>query len=654
MKSSALFALLALACLALHAEPLKKGDRIVFLGDSITQAGARGNGFIRQIETALKNTHANLEIAIIGAGISGHKVPDCQKRLDRDVLSKKPSIVFIYIGINDVWHWNRNKGTKKEDFDAGLRDMIAKINAVGARVILCTPTVIGEKTGGGNKFDVMLEEYSAISRTVATATKSQMLDLRKGFMDYLEVHNKGNKDRGILTGDSVHLNPAGNAKVAELMLGALGVTVSEPVLKLPTIFTDHMVLQRDEPITVWGSGKAGAEVSVNLGGTSAKATAGDSGAWRAQLPAQAANATPATLTISSGSETRKVNDVLIGDVWVGSGQSNMEWNLTRTAKGKESIAAANHPLIRLYQVPKVQAKTPATDIKAKWKACTSANVPSFSAVLYHFGNRLHSDLKVPIGLINSSWGGSPIEPWTLTKDSSGSMYNGMIAPIAKLAIKGCLWYQGETNVIHKNGLAYADKKKALIEGWRAHWGADMPFYFVQIAPWAGGKYEAGQLPLLWEAQAATLKLPHTGMAVVTDLVHNIKDIHPNNKFDVGNRLALWALAKDYGKDLTYSGPLFSGLKIEGEKARVSFAHSAGLKSRDGKLLSEFKVAGADGKFVGATAEIDGQSVVVHAAGVTPIQVRFGWHKLANPNLVNGAGLPASPFQSKEWRGGTGE
>ncbi len=179
------------------------------------------------------------------------------------------------------------------------------------------------------------------------------------------------------------------------------------------------------------------------------------------------------------------------------------------------------------------------------------------------------------------------------------MYNGMIAPVKPLAIRGVIWYQGESNV--GNGLKYYDKMKALIEGWRKVWGYDFPFYFVQIAPWSG--YEPGSLPPLWEAQVASLKIPGTGMAVTTDLVHNINDIHPRNKFDVGNRLALWALAKDYGKkDLVYSGPLYKSMKVEGSKIRLSFAHvGGGLKSRDGKPLSEFEIAGADGKFVPAEA-----------------------------------------------------
>ncbi|MBI1373426.1 MAG: redoxin domain-containing protein [Phycisphaera sp.] len=222
--TATLVAALLLPNLAHTAEvqPLKKGDRVAFFGDSITQAGAGKGGYIRLFEAAVKEAHPDLGVEVIPAGISGHKVPDLQKRVDRDVISKKPTIVFIYIGINDVWHWNRNAGTKKEDYEAGLNDLIKRITDAGARVILCTPSVIGEKTDGSNKFDSMLEEYSDISRKVAKETDTQMLDLREAFKAYLKEHNTENKERGVLTRDSVHLNETGNRFVADQMLAAVG------------------------------------------------------------------------------------------------------------------------------------------------------------------------------------------------------------------------------------------------------------------------------------------------------------------------------------------------------------------------------------------------------------------------------------------------
>jgi len=427
-------------------------------------------------------------------------------------------------------------------------------------------------------------------------------------------------------------------------------------VRLPAVIGSQMVVQRDVPLPIWGWAEPGEEVTVTLGDNKATAKADADGDWRVTLKPVKADGKAHKLTVS-GKNAIVLEDILIGEVWVGSGQSNMEWHLRNTQGAPEAIAAAKHPRIRLFHVPKVQKPQPDKDVNAAWMTCTPETVPTFSAVLYYFGLKLHEELDVPVGLINSSWGGSPIEPWTITDKGSGGMYNGMIAPLQPFPARGAIWYQGETNVLHKNGLAYHGKMKALIEGWRKTWNNDkLSFYFVQIAPWSG-RYEPGHLPALWEAQVATLKIPGTGMVVTTDLVDNLGDIHPRNKLDVGNRLARWALAKDYGKkDLVYSGPLYKSMQVEGNKVRLAFAHvGGGLASRDGKPLSEFQVAGSDGKYVPATAKIDGETVVVQADAVAaPTQVRFGWHKVAIPNLVNKEGLPASPFQTKDWQGGTGE
>ncbi len=427
-------------------------------------------------------------------------------------------------------------------------------------------------------------------------------------------------------------------------------------VQLPSVIGSHMVLQRDKPLPIWGWASPGEEVTVSFAGQQATAKADADGKWKVTLSPMKASAKGQQMTVK-GKNSITLDDVLVGEVWVGSGQSNMEWPMAATHHAKERIAAAKHPDIRLFQVPKMQPDKPAKDVKASWKPCAPETVKSFSAVLYFFGARLEKELDVPIGLINSSWGGSPIEPWTVSEKSSGRMYNGMIAPLMPFAIRGVVWYQGEANV--GNGLLYLDKMEALIKGWRSVWGEEMPFYFVQIAPWQPLTvgYGEGRLPKLWEAQVASLKIPHTGMVVTTDLVDDIKDIHPRNKFDVGNRLALWALAKTYGKkDVVYSGPLYKSMKVEGNKVRLSFAHAdGGLASRDGKPLTEFEAAGEDGKYVPAEATIDGDTVVVEAKGVDrPTQVRFGWRNTANPNLMNKAGLPASPFHTNGWQGGTGE
>lgn len=440
--------------------------------------------------------------------------------------------------------------------------------------------------------------------------------------------------------------------VCLIAVGLVGPSPAYADVKLPAVIDSHMVLQRDRPLPIWGWADPGEEVTVTLDAQKATAKADDKGRWKVTLAPVQADGKAHTMTIA-GKNKIVLEDLLIGEVWLGSGQSNMEWSVNQSKAPKETAAGADRPTIRLFQVPKVQMKAPADDVKAKWEVCSPKTVGRFSAVLYHFGVRLQKDLNVPIGLINSSWGGSPIEPWLVEEKKSGGMYNGMIAPIHPFALRGVTWYQGESNV--SQGMKYRDNMEKLIKGWRGAWGAELPFYYVQIAPWSG--YKADALPPLWEAQVASLKIPGTGMVVCTDLVDNIKDIHPSNKQPYGERLALWALAKDYGKkDLVYSGPLYKGVKVEGSKVRVSFAHvGGGLVARDGKALRDFEVAGKDGKFVEAEATIDGNTVVVHAASVAePAQVRFGWRNTVNPNLMNKEGLPASPFRSLDWQGGVAE
>ena len=232
--NSRLFGIAAMTGLLLAgtaAAELKKGDRVVFLGDSITEAGAGRGGYVTLVREALDKEHKDLGVEVIGAGISGNKVPDLEKRLERDVLSKKPTVVVIYIGINDVWHSQMGKGTPKDIYEAGLKNLVREIKKSGARVIVCTPTVIGEKTDGSNPLDKMLEEYSNISRYVATSRKVQLLDLRQAFLDHLKEHNKGNLDQGVLTGDKVHLNAEGNKFVAKQMLSALTAAVDNSAEK---------------------------------------------------------------------------------------------------------------------------------------------------------------------------------------------------------------------------------------------------------------------------------------------------------------------------------------------------------------------------------------------------------------------------------------
>ncbi|MGB0582169.1 MAG: sialate O-acetylesterase [Limisphaerales bacterium] len=473
-------------------------------------------------------------------------------------------------------------------------------------------------------------------------------------------------------------------------LVALGAFVSSAKadVKLPSIIGSHMVLQRGVECPIWGWADPNEAVSVAFAGKMIKTSAGKDGKWSVKLPAMKASAKGRTLTVK-GKNTLKLQDVVVGEVWLCSGQSNMEWTVDRSNNPKEEIANGKHPRIRHIKIPHRPSMKAESDVASPgWQQSSSDTVAKFTAVGYFFGRHLMNELDVPIGLIGSNWGGTRIEPWTppsgfksvpalkashadkldtfpqmrevtnrktkkkskvINHQSPLALYNGMISPLVPFAIKGAIWYQGESN--NGEGMLYHEKMKALINGWRDLWSnPEMPFYYVQLAPFTYSRTNRPreyELPGIWQAQLATLNVPHTGMAVTTDIGH-LKDIHPKNKQDVGKRLALWALAKNYGKKgLVYSGPLYLGHKIKGGKAHVSFTQTgSGLKSLDGQSLTHFEVAGKDKKFVAAKAVIAGEQVVVSSGEVSsPVHVRFGWHETAEPNLGNKEGLPASPFSS---------
>ena len=445
-------------------------------------------------------------------------------------------------------------------------------------------------------------------------------------------------------------------------------------VELPSIIGNHMVVQRGQEVPIWGWDEPGTKVTVTLGDATATATADQSGKWLVRLPAMKAGG-PHTLKVS-GSSTVEAKDVLVGEVWLCSGQSNMEWPVSRSQNAEQEIAEGNHPQIRHIKIPHTPTEEPQDRVPSDgWKPASPKTVGDFTAVGYFFARHLQDELDVPIGLIGSNWGGTRIEPWTppegfkqvpALKDLAGNLekfpektkdgkvnhqsplalYNGMIHPLVPYAIRGALWYQGESN--NGEGMLYHEKMKALVSGWREVWDQpDLPFLYVQLAPFHYGNRKPTDLPGIWEAQTATLKVPNTGMAVTVD-ISNVKDIHPTNKQDVGKRLALWALARVYGhEDLVYSGPLYRGMKVEKDAIRIEFDHTgSGLASRDGEPLTWFSIAGENGEFVEAEAEIDGETVVVRAEGVEkPVAVRFGWDQDAEPNLSNKEGLPASPFRT---------
>ncbi|MCH8045965.1 MAG: sialate O-acetylesterase [Planctomycetes bacterium] len=431
------------------------------------------------------------------------------------------------------------------------------------------------------------------------------------------------------------------------------VTLSGP-------FSTNMVLQRERPVPVWGTARPGETIRVSIAGQTKTAKTDAQGNWKVTLDAMQAGG-PHVLSVK-GSSAIAVTGVLIGEVWLCSGQSNMNWIVLHSKNHDAEMVAANYPQIRVLHVRTRRSEKPTTVVKAPWQVCSRKTIAYTPAVPYFFGRRIHKELNVPVGLVVSAVNGTRIEPWTpavgvksvaalVGKDKpvDGELYNGMIHPLAPMAMRGVIWYQGEGNV--GDGMLYYHRMEALINGWRATWGrGDFPFYYVQLAPLNWGGKPKDQLPAIWEAQTAALKITNTGMIVTND-VGNIGTAHPRNKQAVGNRLAVLALAKTYGKkNLVYSGPLYKSMRVEGDKIHLTFAHTAsGLASRDGKPLSWFTIAGSDKKFVPAAAKIDGKSLIISSPAVKrPVAVRFGWHQIAEPNLMNKAGLPASSFRTDRW------
>ena len=529
-------------------------------------------------------------------------------------------------------------------------------------------------------------------------------------------------------------------KAGMLLFGSMWLVLAASFaladVKLPALFTDNMVLQRDIKAGVWGTAEPGEEVTVSIDGQKATAKADAAGHWAVKLEPMKAGG-PFELTIA-GKNTLTLKNVLIGEVWICSGQSNMQMSVQGSNHAKEEIAAADFPNIRLFTVPNTVAEKPQADTQGAWSVCSPKTVGGFSAVAYFFGRDLNKKLNVPIGLIHTSWGGTPCQAWTsreamdavpelkhyvdqLDKTVAGApaaqkqyeeavakwkeavekakaenkkapgmpgrpgigahtpsaLYNAMIAPLLPFAIRGGIWYQGESNA--GRALEYRALFAAMINDWRRAWGqGDFPFYFVQLASFMGVPAQPSDTDWahLRDAQTFTLRLPATGQAVIIDIGES-RDIHPKNKQDVGRRLALLALALTYGQqDLVYSGPLYDSMAVEGNKVRIKFKHVGGglaakeftdpvtpdgpsLEQRFGKgvevpklaegRVAGFAIAGEDKKFVWADAQIDGETVVVSSAQVDkPVAVRYAWADTPICNLYNKAGLPACPFRTDDW------
>jgi len=494
-----------------------------------------------------------------------------------------------------------------------------------------------------------------------------------------------------------------------LLVSVAAAALLQAEVRVPKIISNHMLVQRNVPVRIWGTASGGEAVMVSMAGQSVKTQADPSGRWEAYLaPISAVG--PHTLIIE-GTNKLTIEDVLAGEVWVGSGQSNMAWPVSRTDNAEKEIQEANFAQIRLFKVKTATSEYPLEDVEGEWTWCTPETVKEFSGVGYYFARHLREKVGAPVGIIQSAWGGTPAVSWTsrltLASDPAlapamadyakaiddypvayaryqkqfkdweaasakaraegakapnrpgqpvgpghpwnpSSLYNAMIAPLTPYAIRGVIWYQGENEAVIRRSYMYRRLFRTMIEDWRRAWGVgDFPFLFVQLANFA--KAPQGQWPELREAQTMALELRNTGMAVTID-IGNPNDIHPTNKQEVGRRLGLAAQAIAYKQQkVVYSGPMYRQLSRENGALRVWFDYTdGGLVAKGGELKS-FEIAGADGKFVPAQAKIEKDTVVVSSSEVAnPVSVRYGWADSPECNLYNGAGLPASPFRTNRW------
>lgn len=460
----------------------------------------------------------------------------------------------------------------------------------------------------------------------------------------------------------------------KILLSLVILLAISPILSakiiLPSVFADNMVLQQNSDVAIWGWSDPGETVKIVASWASkdtVKVKANNYAAWKTSIKTTGAGGPYSIQIIANGGV--KLSNVMLGEVWVCSGQSNMEWSVNaKIINGEEEAAKANNPNIRIFHVQKTGAEIPQNTCNATWTVCSPETMRSTSAVGYFFARELQQKLNVPVGIIVSAWGGTPAEVWIeksriesnpeLNKNkhtddsqwwpgSPGILYNSMIAPVVPYGIAGAIWYQGESNC--ENYPVYAQLMKTLIENWRADFKKALPFYLVQIAPFDYG--DKGTSEYLREQQGIITQIvPNTGMVVIGDLVDNIKDIHPRNKVDVGKRLANYALAETYKQNIgAYKSPSYKSMIVEKGKLRLSFNDIlTGLKST-GKTPERFLIAGDDQKFVPATAKIEGSTIVLSSKLVkAPVAVRFCFDDTTMPDVFSAEGLPLAPFRTDKW------
>lgn len=688
---------MALFCLTTLQLPAaakrKKGAaqpvRVACVGNSITYgtgiADREHFSYPVQLQQMLGNGYVVGNFGKPGATLlyKGHR-PYVEQPEFKEALRFKGDIAVIHLGINDTDP--RNWPNYRDEFVKDYLSIMDSLRAANPKVrfILARMTPIADRhprfQSGTKQWH---DEIQTAIETVARVSGAELIDFHEPLYPYPN-----------LLPDAIHPNSEGAGILAKTVYG--GITGNYGGLSMSSLYADYMVLQRDVPLDIHGTANTGEKITVEIGGQKAEAVADNQGKWSAVLsPMQAAE--DLTLTITAGKQRKVFSHVAVGEVWLCSGQSNMAFMLCQAESGKEDIAAADDPQLRLFDMKgrweTYDVAWPASCLdslnhlqyfhETTWQLSTPASASRFSAVGYYYGRMLRQKLGVPVGLICNAVGGAPTEAWVdrnsletsfpnilsnwlqndfiqdwvrgraaknLTNDQTKLgrhpyepcyLYESGILPLQQYPIKGVIWYQGESNAHNKD--AHAKLFSLLVNGWRQNWNnPDMPFYFVQLSslnrpswPW----FRDSQLRLMKE-------ISNTGMAVSSDCGDSL-DVHPRCKQPIGERLARWALAKTYGQDITPSGPVFSSVTRQADALIVSFLYADGLQTSDGKSPSCFEIAEEDGLFHPATATIEGNTVRLTSPTIKhPRYVRYAWQPFTRANLVNGDLLPASTFRGE--------
>ena len=706
---------------------VRNGDKIAYLGDSITEHGHRKPlGYVNLVRNGLKS--AGIKTSCVKAGVLGNDSSQMLTRLERDVLSQKPQLMTLSCGVNDVWHGFENppRGVALPEYRRNVTEILDRCTAAGVKVVLLTATMIHEDDADPR--NVALAPYNAWIREIARERRIPLADMNRRMHETLAARRAANPSKGNkLTWDGVHMSQAGDEMMAQCLLEAMGVwpafakeiragwrALDRQVrsgCRMNPVFSEGVVLQRDRPVRIWGTARPGENVRVSFGGQTRIATAAADGSWMVVLDPMSAskNGRDLVAKFMSSKVAQTVSDVLVGEVWICSGQSNMDcpiWGQSpryRDAWGALAVCSTVKPHVRLAKTPKSMSAVPLHEVSVDWRMMTPSlmclhesgkEMPS--AVGYYFALEIANSFDVPVGIVDASWGGTHIDPWvpqvgyegleelafernwktlpksefrketmvtnmiTAAEEQPSALWNAMVAPYAPMSVRGMLWYQGCQNV--KEPHRYAAKMHALYNGWSKEFrNPDLRLYFVQLAPWGNPL-----VPLMQESQARFAAEEKIAAIAIINDTGNLHDVHPNDKRTVAKRLALHALRRDYGYSwLKDDSPAFKACRGDGNRVILSFegAESWYVYNEAYSMTNGFEICGVDGKWRPAKilnlaktrrteskpqyeGALEGKDVVISADGVgTPKAVRYLHSRPWLGSLYNEMGLPLGAFHA---------